>query len=351
MNPFVPNKILAHLPVLNSYVAHEKYAPIQVEIDLTNYCASACPWCAGYLDRVASKSTLFSVGDTPNERLSSSLLKVSKLLEELAEYGVKAVTWTGGGDPTHHRGLQQIIEFAGSLGLKQSLITHGMNDVSHLIHDLEWVRFSIDAATEKGYEQQHGKPQHFFKVLENCSKAAGRKHREGLDVTVGVGFLTHENIEHEIVPFAKLWTNVPVDYIQYRPLEDSHGQKFANNTISARQLILDAKKEDARVVWSESKYQGIFDNQSGQTNQCHGIFFETAISADGYVYTCCHHKGNRKYAIGNLAQESFADIWSRHLTSQPFCVTDDCPPFCRHYGTNKFIENDVLANRTHPDFI
>ncbi len=364
MSPFKSHKLLGHLPILNKYLQHEPFPPLLVEIDLTNLCASACPWCAGYLDRKWSSATLFAEaasypqskytspypGNSPVERLSASLSGVMKLLDELKEIGVQAVTWTGGGDPTQHKGLTQIVEYTAGLGFKQALITHGIIDVSSIIHHLEWVRFSVDGATEEGYGAQHGKPEHFTRVLNNITKSAQRKADECLRVTVGVGFLTHKDSWHEIIPFACMWSGVPIDYIQYRPLHDTHGQHWNSDNKDMIQLLQIAASYDSRVTWSEAKYLDIAKNASGKTKHCHGIYFETAISADGKVYTCCHHKGNELYALGDLYQESFSSIWERHQKTT-FVVDGACPAFCRHLGTNELIENEILIERQHPEFI
>jgi MoaA/NifB/PqqE/SkfB family radical SAM enzyme len=350
MSPFKSHKLLGHLPILNKYVNKESFSPILVEIDLTNLCASACPWCAGYLDRKWSSATLFASGESPIERLSSSISGVMRLLEELHSINVKAVTWTGGGDPTQHKALAQIIEYAAYLGFKQALITHGVIDVSHVIHHLEWVRFSVDGATEKGYGKQHGKPEHFKRVINNIAISTQRKADDGLGVTVGVGFLTHKDSWDEIVPFACMWKDIPVDYIQYRPLHDTHGQHWNSDTPDVIGLIQTAAMYDSRVTWSEAKYQDIARGASGKTKMCHGIYFESAISADGKVYTCCHHKGNENFAIGDLYNESFDTIWKRHQKTT-FVVDEACPAFCRHLGTNELIENEILIKRQHPEFI
>lgn len=340
------------MPVLTDYILGKNdRPPILVEIDLTNLCASACPWCAGYLNRKWSTHTLFAKGESASERLASSVAGVKALLSELSSLGVRAITWTGGGDPTQHNGLQEIVEFTSELGLKQGLITHGVVDVSELIHHFEWVRYSVDGATKEGYGAQHGKPQHFERVVSNITKAARRKQDEQLDVTVGVGFLTHAGSWHEITSFPDLWKAVPVDYIQYRPLLDTHGHKWTSDNVRVIELIAEAKAKDSRVTSSEPKYIAIANGEDGRTKQCHGIYFESSISADGKVYTCCHHKGNEEFAIGDLAVESFETIWRRHLGAKPFMLVDSCPSFCRHFGTNHFIEESILAPRKHENFI
>jgi MoaA/NifB/PqqE/SkfB family radical SAM enzyme len=351
MNPFCERKILSHSDELAKYVRGEHFAPIQVEIDLTNLCTSACPWCAGYLNREWSKATLLAKGETIDQRWESSVRGVSRLLGELAGMGTKSIVWTGGGDPTCHKHLQTFVEQAAYLGLKQGLITNGVKDVSEAVPFCEWIRFSVDAATKEVYATQHGRPNHFEQVLANVAKAACRKSATMADCTIGVGMLTSEATHHEIVPFAKLWAGVPVDYIQFRPLLDTHGAAWFSDRPETIAILREAAAIDRRVVWSEPKYNALIRGEEGRTQNCHGIFFETAISADGKVYVCCHLKGNPNYAIGDLAKESFATIWRRHLAKRTFATTSDCVSFCRHFGTNQFLEIEVLPERQHPNFI
>lgn len=369
MNPF-QNKILHHLPVLSSYVgllpadnkppfAHSstrQYPPIQVEIDLTNSCVSACPWCAGYLDRPSSNAMLLAQGDTPADRLASSIAGVLSLLEDLSTLGVKSIVWTGGGDPTSHRGLQQVIERASSLGLQQALITHGVIDVSHLIHMVEWVRFSVDASNADDYGREHGKPEHFARVLENVKAAVRRKQQDSLDVTVGVACIVHYDNHHDIIPFTRIWKDIPVDYIQYRPLQDTHSQHFFASNEDTLSYVKLAQLEDCRVVFHTEKFQALlYPEELIQTIYCHGQYMESAISADSNVYPCCHLKGDLKYSIGNLMEESFSAIWERHLdrlsSLGPFQTVPECPSLCRHFILNKFIDRNILKDVSHPNFI
>jgi MoaA/NifB/PqqE/SkfB family radical SAM enzyme len=351
MTPFAERKILGHVETLQQYLAGGHYAPIQVEIDLTNLCTSACPWCAGYLNREWSKATLFAAGETAEARWEASIRGVSRLLGELAGMGVKSVTWTGGGDPTCHKHWLLLVEQAAYLGLENGLITNGVIDVAEAVPWCQWIRFSVDAATQATYATQHGRAQHFPRVLAHVAAAAARKQADGAACTIGVAMLTSEATHAEIVPFARLWAGVPLDYIQYRPLLDTHGKAWFSDRQDTLALLREAAAEDPRVVWSEPKYNALVRGEHGRTQLCHGIYFETAISADGKVYVCCHLKGNGDYAIGDLTHESFAAIWRRHLANRRFATTKDCPSFCRHFGTNTFLEIEVMPERQHANFI
>lgn len=349
MNPFTPEKILGHLPILGQYVSGESYAPIQVEIDLTNACTSACPWCAGYKEREDNPFILFGEGETKADQWETSRSKTTELLHELSGYGVKSMTWTGGGDPSVHPFLSELIQCSDSCGMDNGLITNGVIEVTECLPSCDWVRFSVDAATEDGYARQHGKRQHFQRVIENIMAAVRFKEREGLNATIGVAFLTSQEMLCEVEPFVELWQDVAVDYIQFRPLLDTHGRIFFDDDARTMEVLQSASAMDSRVVTSEAKYQGL--SGTGKTKQCHGAFLETAIASDGCVYACCHLKGNPKYSLGSLHEESFRTIWERHLSNRTFNVTDDCVGWCRHFGTNCFFENHVFVDRQHPNFI
>lgn len=353
MNPFSERKILGHFDKLTKYLNNEEYPPILVEIDLTNKCTSDCPWCFGYLNRKWTDFMLFAPESKDTAlRYNASNQGVRNLISDLANLGVKAITWTGGGDPTCHKNLTEFLKQAQELGIENGLITNGVISVKDALPYCTWIRFSVDAATKETYKIQHGRENHFELVVGNIKEIARTKQNCGYSTTIGVGFVTHKDTKNEIIDFAKLWSDSDaIDYIQYRPLLDKYGEKWFTDTQETIALIREAKSVDSRVTFSEPKYNAFIDQKSGQTKNCHGIFFETAIAADGLVYVCCHMKGKPQYAIGDLKKESIYLIWKRHLENRKFAVKKDCPAFCRHYGTNLFLEEEILSPKTHSNFI
>lgn len=331
MNPF-DNKILQHCDRIGAWQNGEFYPPIQVELDLTNRCSSACPWCSGYLHREDSSAEL--PGDL-----------VRTLLSELSSIGVKSVVFTGGGDPTMHREWLQLVQCAHYCRLDVGIITNGVVDVRPVLDAIQWVRFSVDAATEELYARQHGKRHHFARVLENVKLAAEAQRKS----TVGVAFVTSRDSRHEILPFVDLWRDIPVDYIQFRPLLDSHGTQWFDEDDRTQAILREAESKDSRVVCSMQKYSQL--ETSGMTNKCYGAMFETAVSADGLVYVCCHHKGHPEWALGDLRQEGFRTIWARHIGNRSVTTTRECPAFCRHFGTNRLFELQIAKPVTHRNFI
>lgn len=337
-SPFSERKILAHLPILNAYVRGDWYPPIQVELDLTNLCSSDCPWCSGY---TARKQNGFSL----------TTQRAIDLISEIADLGAKSITFTGGGDPTLHTEWIRIVEWAYACELDVGLITNGVVSVVDVLPWCQWIRFSVDAATKESYGRQHGKPQHWERVLDNVAAAARMKDDNRYGVTLGVGFVAHHDVVADIEPFVKLWQFIGVDYIQFRPIMDTTEQQLFERSQEVLDAILRAEQLDPRVCKSEAKFRAMLSGESGKTKYCHGTFLETAIAADGSVYACCHLKGDSRYSLGSIYEERFEEIWKRHISCGEFPTTPQCMAFCRHYGTNKFIEDEVVIERKHENFI
>ena len=65
--------------------------------------------------------------------------------------------------------------------------------------------------------------------------------------------------------------------------------------------------------------------------RCRIHHFLCEINADGSVRICCHMKYNSKYIIGNINEQSFADIWKSERRQQVYNNIDfkDCAQPCK----------------------
>ncbi len=90
---------------------------MHVNLVLSDLCNQACSFCA-YRDPTYSSSELFHVGGDYNPNRKLSWEKVQEVLGDCCEMGVKAVTFTGGGEPTVHPRFQEIVDLAWKLGLR-----------------------------------------------------------------------------------------------------------------------------------------------------------------------------------------------------------------------------------------
>ena len=91
--------------------AVEENRPTQVDFELTTRCVAGCRFC--YASSEASGGIFM-----PKER-------VLPLLDELVEIGIQRIHWLGG-DPLLHPHWEEILSYAGEIGLRGNLFTAGL---------------------------------------------------------------------------------------------------------------------------------------------------------------------------------------------------------------------------------
>ena len=105
-------KLLYNSSHLNRVLEGKRPFPIQLEIDLANICNHACSFCN-------MANTLAS---------DRSILATNILLKRLVEaysLGTRAISFTGGGEPTTHKDFASISSKCRKIGFDLGLITNG----------------------------------------------------------------------------------------------------------------------------------------------------------------------------------------------------------------------------------
>jgi hypothetical protein len=124
---------LIHHPEVLKKLKSGFATPISLQVAPTSRCNLNCVFCS-------------NVNRSKNESLEFQ--DIVSLLSEMCRHGLKTVEWTGGGDPTLYDGINECISFAHGLGLKQGLITNGINlkkAVSRRsLGRLTWIRVSMN---------------------------------------------------------------------------------------------------------------------------------------------------------------------------------------------------------------
>ncbi len=335
---FSPDKIFAHPERISGWLSGGLSRPITFELDITNRCNNKCPSCFGFhpgLDAAQIKRS-----------------DIRRILRQVKAAGGKAVTFTGGGEPTVHPDIAHALRYARSLGLDTALITNGLKLDAGLartvLETCTWTRISLDAASAGVYIKTHGLgPAAWKKVQANTALLARLKRETGSSCTVGIGFLTSRETANDILPFAALGRKLGVDYAQYRPLLRRHGEKEIDYSPAriVRGIALAEKKYSApgfRVLNSVHKYALIKKGDLGRGyGECYGHNFAAVICADLKMYICCHMRGIKKYSIGDLGKASVAAIWPSRGRTAACAAVDfrDCPPLCRCDSFNRILWN------------
>jgi len=147
-----------------------------------------------------------------------------KLINFLARWGVQAICFGGGGEPTLHSRLADAIQLTVSLNMEASVATNGISWDDSLLDALSlcrWVGISMDAATPQTYVIGRNKNL-FHKAIDNMTALVRlvQKKKSGCDVAFK--FLIFDYNQHEIYEACKLAKTLGVQDFHARPADFSH---------------------------------------------------------------------------------------------------------------------------------
>ena len=360
MNAFTRNKILYHPDKIHEWMTTGSTIPLLFELDLTNACDNFCPWCFGFSGLDRQDKTTWNVDNYGAKFTKEEAFDV---VEQVANFGCKAMTLTGGGEPLVSKFCMDVIGHITNVGMECAVITNGnriTEEKAHIIlNNCTWCRVSVDAIDAEEYLREHG-VKSWDKLLDNIRTLVRVKKENNYECTIGMGYLTNGDNDGRLKGFAKLGSELGVDYTQYRPMlvgwgtENCH-YKSEDTTGIIREAQDEYERDDYSVVWTEHKYEMIDANTLGRDySVCHGESFTTVIAADKKMYVCCHMRGIEKYAIGDLTKNTVEEIWNSHQRRDALDNVDvnsfDCPPLCRHDGTNRML-HQLTVLPTHRNYI
>tara|TARA_R100001509_G_scaffold161143_1_gene129933 strand:- start:7332 stop:8507 length:1176 start_codon:yes stop_codon:yes gene_type:complete len=346
-------KIYANVDRVIQHIETGYAPPVLVEVDPSNACNHSCNFClSAYIHFAKYKGT---------ETFSRAMMSrevLMQLCEDFVNMGVRAVNWTGGGEPTLNRHLKEAIEYCGSHGIKMGIFTNGSlldkRDLFETMVDhMTWVRFSIDAGTKETYNDVRiaKKGQDWDKMLSNLGRLVEVNNSKGKKIDIGVGYVVSPDTYKEIVDFAKVFKEFDLTYCQYKPeiiIREKGGQQrsleFWRDEVQPR---LDEAKEILGDKFQVNGYKledlALDREKFGRDyKRCIGSQISPCVGADGHVYVCTNHRGWKQYSYGNLYDTSFQDIWT-DITKRQRVMNQienvecfkNCTKLCKPHESNK----------------
>lgn len=321
------NKILRFPDVLAAIRRRERVWPLNVEMDLTNRCNAGCRHCDfRYMHDGAVLPTDLA----------------ERVLTDLAEGGTRAVTFTGGGEPTLHPDFARLALHAASLGLKVGVYSNGLrpDPLTVSMYAFAWVYLSLDAVDPESYREVK-RVEGFWQVLDTARWLL--TYREGNSPKVGLGFLLSAHNWGDATVAADLATRLGVDYCQFRPIvSDDPATDYS--WIREALPMLDSLA-GPRVYVSRARFVELLEGQVRGYAVCRASELVPCVGADGTLWACPNTRGKRK--LGSLADESFAAIWARREAQM---VGPDCRRACRDHALNETLEY-VCQEGPHDAFV
>lgn len=351
--PYSNLKIFAHPERLAAIVQGEQPAPVYIRIKPTNVCNHRCYYCS-YADQdLALRDSVQSCDQIPWD-------KMQQILNDIGEMGVKAVTFSGGGEPLLYPHIIPTMQSILEKNIDLSLITNGQllqGDVAEILTKAKWVRISMDAADADRYSKIRGiSVQAFQQVCENIQQFAKRKPKE---CELGVNFvINHENFD-QVYAAAKLVCDLGVNHIKFtarvtKELDEYHAPFKENAIAQIHGAQAELVRDNFRVI---NKYESDFTSCTvfGRTySRCIAKNLVTVIAADSKVYFC-HDKAYVNHGmVGDLAAQSFKELWFSPETKERYLNFDarkECNHHCVYDDRNILLNSFLSLERQHINFI
>jgi radical SAM protein with 4Fe4S-binding SPASM domain len=329
-NPFDGNKkMLCHLDRVNEYFKTGDTFPIVMEINLTDICNLKCTYC--FCDH---RKTHTLTTD-----------KVLAFLDDFKRLGGKAITFSGGGEPTRHKDFLKIMDHTYNLGLDVGLITNGVfkeSKIDEMCKEIgekcNWVRISLDSTDRQKYKEIK-QVDVLHLVLKAIKRFRGCKAKVGLNTNVSAQN-TVADVDHMIKSLIH-----GVDYIQFRPVLPRY---FYDEKIEVNDEVWEYLKQyngNKQIIQSYDKYVDLKNGNSVFPFQtCEGHYFSPILDANGAVKVCLYHPGDENLTFGNLNDKPLEDIWKSEQRQKAISYVREmtyhnkCQMCCKLTEVNKFID-------------
>lgn len=342
--------------------------PVLIEVNLTNYCNEACRWCISMYShngnpamtpdekrlRLVRLDTSPAIAGHPNRRRGLDVTVLGTFLRQAVSKGLRAVTWSGGGEPTTHPDFLEVVRSATESGLEQGLMTNGFFPNGHVPvigQHHKWVRVSLDTIDRNRYHDQKAVDA-FPKVVDNIRALLRHPSQVGVNMN-----LAEWNAD-EILSMAKWCRDEGIGYFQIRPIlglpfEMTRTAPYRTqprlNWARLKPQLVEAEQlstESFRVAISWDKFEDVNDptGRFGRTyRKCLYHYLSCVLNADGDLCVCMYHLGDKAFSFGNIYEQTASEIWNgpkrREVIGMCTSSLDlsSCQVCCKGHEINKLM--------------
>lgn len=343
--------------------------PVSINLDLTSTCNFTCPFCVD--------SSIINTGR------HLKLEDIKKTIGFLRIKGLRSVILLGGGEPTLHRDFTEVVRYIKDKGLEIGIVTNGTRldkiiEVAHLFKTKDWVRISIDAATEKIFKELHHPRTRA--TLKQVLDTARKLKDKNPSISLGYSFvivwdgviINGKKLSSNINEMSRASTfacNNGFDYISFKPclvrLPDSQKESLLHKVdkTSEQKIIskISGNLKQAKTIAAgrikilesinlKAMLEGKTDNIKRQPSQCHLQFFRTVVSPAG-IFHCPAFRGVAKAKISNNGGYTNAKNFVRTMKSlsdsiRSFNARKECAVVgCFYHKVNWWIDNLVNSDQ------
>lgn len=349
--PYSNLKIFAHLEELQKAKGGDRIAPIYVRIKPTNRCNQNCYYC-----HYKNPYLLLDQYKPTDEIKREKLLEI---IQDFKDIGVKAVTFSGGGEPLLYPHIEEVMEAVIKAGIDLSVITNGsllLGRKAELLEQAKWVRISLESGCAETYSKIRGVNNHAFELLcQNIKYFAQHKQAE---CELGINFVVGPDNYKEVYQAGRLMKELGANHIKYTAMMSNETEKmhepFKTEVISQIHKLMDENDLRFKVI---NLYESDFDSNivfGRNYDTCAIKDYVTVIAANSKIYYCHDKAYLSEGEIGDISQESFKQVWFSEETTQKFLAFNPkevCMHHCVYDDRNVLLNKFYSLDSQHINFI
>lgn len=350
-SPYSNLKIFGHLEEVNKVKNGERIAPVYVRIKPTNRCNQNCYYC--------HYKNPYLILDQYNPADEIKREKMLEIIQDFKNIGVKAVTFSGGGEPLLYPYIEETMEAVLEAGIDLSIITNGSlltGKKAELLSRAKWVRISLESGCPETYSKIRGvRKEDFTELCENIKAFAGTKSN---NCELGVNFVIGPNNYKEVYQTGKLMQELGTNHIKYTALMSNDAESmhapFKREVIEQIHRLIDDNKGNFKII---NLYESDFDSNAvfGRSYDfCAIKDYVTVIAANSKIYYCHDKAYLSEGEVGDISRKSFKEVWFSEETTQRFLKfnpQETCKHHCVYDDRNELLNRFYSLNQQHINFI
>ncbi|MDR4509086.1 MAG: radical SAM protein [Candidatus Brocadiaceae bacterium] len=327
--------------------------PVHIRIKPTNACAHNCWYCAYKADNLQLGKDMSRKDYIPKE-------KMLEIIDDVVDMGVKAITFSGGGDPFYYPYLLETVTQLSGSPVKFASLTNGSQLRGQLAEIFSrhatWIRISIDGWDDESYSAYRRIPTgEFTKVMNNIKNF---KKMNG-KCFLGISLVVDKQNAFHLYNFIKRLKDIGVDSVKVSPCIVSNNG-IENNAY--HQSIFNAVKEHITKAMNDlaeksfeifDAYHELDEKFEKDYSWCPYLQILPVIGADLNIYPCQDKAYNiGEGLIGSIQHTRFKDFWfsdkNKYFAINPSKV---CNNHCVANAKNRLVLDYLNADRHHMEFV
>ena len=275
-------------------------APIELSLDPGHMCNFGCAHCN------AQRYLVINPHEVPEDKRLMSKEHLKKLIDFMADWGVRGVCIGGGGEPLMNKAVWDLPSYIKTKGMKSSFATNGSlinEQIAKEMMNCKWVGVSVDAGSREIFKDVHG-VDFFDRVIENLKLLVKTKKETGSKIDIAYKFLITPKNFHDLYNACRLAKEIGVRDFHARPVDlerkDFEAAMQLNYDFDEIHKLFEKchelEDENFRVFTVMHKYNPNF-RVSHTFNNCVSSSLMIQVCADGNVYVCADHRLEPRFRL------------------------------------------------------